>query len=100
MAWEAQVLDVERAAETLVSWYRNPWSGRHALTVPYVFSNKHQLMHPDFLFWHDDGDGEYVMDIVDPTGSTSPTPRRSGQRCRATPTITLTGSAATSRSLR
>jgi type III restriction enzyme len=23
-------------------------------------------MHPDFLFWHDDGDGEYVMDIVDP----------------------------------
>jgi type III restriction enzyme len=23
-------------------------------------------MHPDFLFWHDDGDGDYVMDIVDP----------------------------------
>ncbi len=66
MAWEAQVLDVERAAETLVSWYRNPWSGRHALAVPYVFGNKHQLMHPDFLFWHDAGDGEYVMDIVDP----------------------------------
>ncbi|MBJ8341043.1 DEAD/DEAH box helicase family protein [Antrihabitans sp. YC3-6] len=65
-SWEAQVLDVELAAETLVGWYRNPSSGRHALAVPYMFGDKHQLMHPDFLFWHDDGDGEYVMDIVDP----------------------------------
>lgn len=65
-SWEAQVLDVELTAETLVAWYRNPSSGRHALAVPYVFGDKHQLMHPDFLFWHDDGDGEYVMDIVDP----------------------------------
>lgn len=65
-SWEELVLDIELAAETLVAWYRNPSSGRHALAVPYVFGDKHQLMHPDFLFWHDDGDGEYVMDIVDP----------------------------------
>ncbi|UYF97183.1 DEAD/DEAH box helicase family protein (plasmid) [Rhodococcus aetherivorans] len=65
-SWERQVLDSELASETLVGWYRNPSSGRHALAVPYEFGDKYQLMHPDFLFWHDDGDGEYVMDIVDP----------------------------------
>ncbi|MBR7194658.1 DEAD/DEAH box helicase [Gordonia sp. SCSIO 19800] len=65
-SWEKEVLDAELTSETLVGWYRNPSSGRHALAVPYVFGDKHQLMHPDFLFWHDDGDGEYVMDIVDP----------------------------------
>ena len=65
-SWEAEVLDIELAAETLVGWYRNPSSGRHALAVPYVFGDKHQLMHPDFLFWHDDGDGVYAMDILDP----------------------------------
>lgn len=65
-SWEAQVLAAELVAETLVAWYRNPSSGRHALAVPYQFGDKHQLMHPDFLFWHDDGDGKYVMDIVDP----------------------------------
>ena len=65
-SWEQEVLDSELARETLVGWYRNPSSGRHALAVPYEFGDKHQLMHPDFLFWHDDGDGEYVMDIVDP----------------------------------
>ncbi|GAA4746312.1 DEAD/DEAH box helicase [Gordonia alkaliphila] len=65
-SWEAEVLAAELTSETLVGWYRNPSSGRHALAVPYEFGDKHQLMHPDFLFWHDDGDGQYVMDIVDP----------------------------------
>ncbi|MFW0797647.1 DEAD/DEAH box helicase family protein [Gordonia sp. CPCC 205515] len=65
-SWEAEVLAAELDSDTLVGWYRNPSSGRHALAVPYVFGDKHQLMHPDFLFWHDDGDGKYVMDIVDP----------------------------------
>lgn len=65
-SWEAAVLEAELNAKTLVGWYRNPSSGRHALAIPYKFGDKHQLMHPDFLFWHDDGDGEYVMDIVDP----------------------------------
>ncbi|MFZ2526317.1 MAG: DEAD/DEAH box helicase family protein [Rhodococcus sp. (in: high G+C Gram-positive bacteria)] len=65
-SWEQEVLDSELDSDTLVGWYRNPSSGRHALAVPYEFGDKHQLMHPDFLFWHDDGDGQYVMDIVDP----------------------------------
>lgn len=64
-SWEAEVLRSELLSETLVGWYRNPASGRHALAVPYVFGDRHQLLHPDFLFWHDD-DGEHVMDIVDP----------------------------------
>ncbi|MEP9384603.1 DEAD/DEAH box helicase [Nocardioides cheoyonin] len=64
-SWEGAVLERELEAETLVGWYRNPSSGRHALAVPYVFGEKHLLMHPDFLFWHDD-DGALVMDIVDP----------------------------------
>ncbi|ORM25200.1 DEAD/DEAH box helicase family protein [Williamsia sp. 1135] len=65
-SWEAEVLDAELGVETLVGWYRNPSSGRHALAVPYVFGEKYQLMHPDFLFWHDDGDSVFAMDIVDP----------------------------------
>lgn len=65
-SWEQEVLGSELGSQTLVGWYRNPSSGQHALAVPYEFGDKHQLMHPDFLFWHDDGAGEYVMDIVDP----------------------------------
>ncbi|WP_062989980.1 DEAD/DEAH box helicase [Nocardia anaemiae] len=65
-SWEEAVLEAELDAKTVVGWYRNPSSGRNALAVPYEFGDKHQLMHPDFLFWHDDGDSDYVMDIVDP----------------------------------
>lgn len=65
-SWEADVLTAELSAETLVGWYRNPSAGRHALAVPYLHGDSHKLMHPDFLFWHDDGDGELAMDIVDP----------------------------------
>lgn len=65
-SWEQAVLEAELGTETLIGWYRNPSSGRHALAVPYEFGDKHLLMHPDFLFFHDDGDGKYVMDIVDP----------------------------------
>jgi type III restriction enzyme len=65
-SWETEVLAAELATDTLVGWYRNPSSGRHALAIPYEFGDRHQLMHPDFLFWHDDGDGNYAMDIVDP----------------------------------
>ncbi|MEV0710409.1 DEAD/DEAH box helicase [Nocardia aurea] len=65
-SWEKAVLDAELDATTLVGWYRNPSSGRNALAIPYEFGDKHQLMHPDFLFWHDDGGTQYAMDIVDP----------------------------------
>lgn len=59
------MLERELSATTLVGWYRNPNSGRYALAVPYEFGEKMLLMHPDFLFFHQDGD-EVVMDILDP----------------------------------
>ncbi|MCB0909333.1 MAG: DEAD/DEAH box helicase family protein [Nocardioidaceae bacterium] len=64
-SWERGVLEREVGEPTLLGWYRNPSSGRHALAVPYVFGEKTRLMHPDFLFFHQDGD-ETVIDIVDP----------------------------------
>ncbi|WP_203338622.1 DEAD/DEAH box helicase [Nocardioides limicola] len=64
-SWERKVLEAELNASTLLGWYRNPPSGRHALAISYEFGDQHLLMHPDFLFWHNDGDG-IVMDIVDP----------------------------------
>lgn len=65
-SWEREVLEIEvEESETLLGWYRNPTSGRYALAIPYEFGNKTQLMHPDFLFFHQDGD-EVVLDIIDP----------------------------------
>jgi type III restriction enzyme len=64
-SWESDVLERELSAATLVGWYRNPGSGRHALAVPYQAGDKVLLMHPDFLFFHQDGD-DIVMDIIDP----------------------------------
>lgn len=64
-SWEADVLAREIDAATLVGWYRNPSSGRYALAVPYEYGDKTLFMHPDFLFFHRDGD-EIVMDILDP----------------------------------
>jgi len=60
------VLTIElELSETLVGWYRNPSSGRHALAIPYEFGDKSLLMHPDFLFFHQDGD-DIVLDLIDP----------------------------------
>jgi type III restriction enzyme len=60
------VLTIElEYADTLLGWYRNPSSGRYALAVPYEFGDRFQLMHPDFLFFHSDGD-QVVLDIIDP----------------------------------
>lgn len=65
-SWESEVLEAELSGDTLVGWYRNPSSGRHSLSIPYLYGDRYRLLHPDFLFWHDEGDGEYVLDIVDP----------------------------------
>lgn len=63
--WEKDVLNSEIASESLVGWYRNPSSGKHSLAVPYTYGDTTRLLHPDFLFFHLDGD-EIVIDIVDP----------------------------------
>lgn len=64
-SWEKDVLEREHDEESLVGWYRNPSSGRHALAVPYEYGERTLLMHPDFMFFHRDG-SEMVLDIVDP----------------------------------
>ena len=64
-SWERDVLGRELSADGLVGWYRNPNSGRHALAVPYELGERTLLMHPDFLFFHRDGE-EVVLDIIDP----------------------------------
>lgn len=57
-------------SRNVIGWYRNPDSGRAALSVPYYKGSgaKRQLklMHPDFIFVRDI-DGELVVDIIDPT---------------------------------
>ena len=64
-SWESDVLERELSADTLIGWYRNPNSGRHALAVPYEFGEKTLLMHPDFLFFHKDSQ-QVVVDVIDP----------------------------------
>lgn len=65
-SWEQMVLTIElEMLETLLGWYRNPSAGRYALAIPYEFGDKSLLMHPDFLFFHQDGE-EIVLDIIDP----------------------------------
>lgn len=63
--WEREVLEHELGYDSLVTWYRNPPSGAHALAIPYEWGDEFSLLHPDFLFVHDDED-RLVVDIVDP----------------------------------
>jgi type III restriction enzyme len=69
-AWEAAALTLELdASRKVVGWYRNPNSGKAALSVPYFkgTGKKRQLalLHPDFIFVRE-VDGELVVDIIDP----------------------------------
>jgi type III restriction enzyme len=69
-SWEDAVLDLELdPSRNVVGWYRNPNSGRAALSVPYYKGSgaKRQLMlvHPDFIFVREIN-GELVVDIIDP----------------------------------
>lgn len=63
--WERDVLKVELDTASLRGWYRNPSSGKHALAIPYTYGEKTRLLHPDFLFFHED-ENDVVIDIVDP----------------------------------
>jgi type III restriction enzyme len=69
-AWEEAALTLELdPSRNVVGWYRNPASGKAALSVPYYkgTGKKRQLalLHPDFIFVRDI-DGELVVDIIDP----------------------------------
>lgn len=66
-SWSAEALgaELDHDSTTLLGWYRNPASGKHAVAVPYAYGDGTRLLHPDFLFFHQDGD-RLVVDIVDP----------------------------------
>ncbi|MEQ8834774.1 MAG: DEAD/DEAH box helicase family protein [Longimicrobiales bacterium] len=69
-SWEDAALTLELADDRgVVGWYRNPNSGKAALSVPYYqgTGKKRQLklLHPDFIFVREI-DGELVVDIIDP----------------------------------
>lgn len=64
--WEQSVLDAEQASGTLLGWYRNPTGGGHSLSVHYLDSETSKTLYPDFLFFHDDGEGGVFVDLVDP----------------------------------
>lgn len=65
-AWEDAALKLELdPSRQVVGWYRNPNSGKAALSIPYYKSGTLALLHPDFVFVRDI-DGELVVDIVDP----------------------------------
>jgi len=69
-SWEDAALTLElNPSRNVVGWYRNPDSGKAALSVPYYKGSgtKRQLklMHPDFIFVRD-VEGALVIDIIDP----------------------------------
>jgi type III restriction enzyme len=69
-SWEAAALSLELdPSRKVVGWYRNPSSGKAALSVPYYTGTgkKRQLklLHPDFIFVRE-VEGELVVDIIDP----------------------------------
>lgn len=69
-SWEAAAINLElEASRNVVGWYRNPGSGKAALSVPYYkgtgAKKQLMLMHPDFIFVREI-DGALVVDIIDP----------------------------------
>jgi type III restriction enzyme len=64
--WEDAALKLELdPSRKVVGWYRNPNSGRSALSIPYDNNGRLALLHPDFIFVREI-DGNLVVDIVDP----------------------------------
>ncbi len=65
-AWEEAALHLEMdPGRKVAGWYRNPNSGKSALSIPYYKNGTLALLHPDFVFVRDIR-GELVVDIVDP----------------------------------
>lgn len=65
-AWEDAALKLELdPSRTVAGWYRNPNSGKSALSIPYYQNGTLALLHPDFIFVRDI-DGDLLVDIVDP----------------------------------
>lgn len=64
--WEEGVLEEERAQGDYVCWLRNPPRKPWSLCIPYEIGGEQKPAYPDFVIIRKDGDGEYVIDILEP----------------------------------
>jgi len=67
--WEVKVVETEMKREGFSLWYRNPQQpGQSSLGIAYLSDEQYSIVRPDFIFFATQGDGEIVVDIVDPHG--------------------------------
>lgn len=64
--WEVGVIAEEEQQADFVCWLRNPPRKPWSLCMPYEFNGETKAMYPDFIVIRQDGDGEYVIDILEP----------------------------------
>ncbi len=69
-SWESAVIEEERRRDDYVCWVRNVSRSSWGLVVPYEMEGKTCKAYPDFLIIRNDGNGSYLLDILeshDPT---------------------------------
>ncbi len=66
--WEQGTLEEEMRRPDFVCWLRNPAKASWALCIPYKMGNVDKPMYPDFLIVRMDGEGGYVVDVLEPHG--------------------------------
>ncbi len=66
--WEQHALQVETNREGFVGWYRNPTGGQRCLRIPYETGSGYGKLHPDFVVFHQDDNGNVKPSIIDPHG--------------------------------
>ncbi len=66
--WEQGTIEEEMRRPDFVCWLRNPSKASWALCIPYEMGNVEKPMFPDFLIVRTDGEGGYVVDVLEPHG--------------------------------
>lgn len=64
--WEAAVIEEERQRDDYVCWVRNVSRSSWGLVVPYEMDGQTCKAYPDFLVVRNDGNGGYLLDILEP----------------------------------
>ncbi len=65
-SWESAVIEEERRRDDYVCWVRNVSRSSWGLVVPYEMEGKTCKAYPDFLIIRNDGNGSYLLDILEP----------------------------------
>lgn len=66
--WEQGTLTEEMQRPDFVCWLRNQSKASWALCIPYEIGNVEKPMYPDFLIVRMDGEGGYIVDVLEPHG--------------------------------